>query len=322
MSAHTDLRVEKLLKEVFSARETLEPSFDLKQGYHYPEVEEVLECTSEESKRFLDSLVDEGVLSRDLYLVDIACPKCMGHNVATVYVCPSCGSMNLIKDNLVEHTRCGYIDLISRFNRTEGGFKCPNCGNIVPLSEIRVIGGWYRCVQCNKSISTPKVTHFCRYCKKSFTLDEAVQVKIYRYRVHERTLKRMTDRHRLIRSIYDYLTDIGLSVEIEGKIKGPSGVEHPFNLLIRDSKGDRWTVDVIVSESPVSHVELIPLYAKMFDVRGLINKPILVVVPSLESAQLRLLKVYNIEVIEGQSVDDALAKVKEVLSKLLGQEHS
>ena len=97
---------------------TLEPTYDSQIGYHYPEVEAIVGDPLL-AEPFLERLYESGVLERKLFDKIIICPKCDSANVSFRYCCPFCKSFEIEKSSLVEHVKCGYMDLEANF--------CRNC---------------------------------------------------------------------------------------------------------------------------------------------------------------------------------------------------
>jgi hypothetical protein len=80
-----DRRVQALLNKFMSGSiDTLTPIFDLKRGFVYPDVEEII-GESEDAEKFLAMLVEAGILKRELYDKTVYCPKCGSANVSVQY---------------------------------------------------------------------------------------------------------------------------------------------------------------------------------------------------------------------------------------------
>jgi hypothetical protein len=100
-----DRRVQALLNKFMSGSiDALIPIFDLKRGFVYPDVEEII-GESEDAEKFLAMLVEAGVLKRELYDKAVHCPKCGSMNVSVQYCCPFCLSYDIKRSSLIEHTR-------------------------------------------------------------------------------------------------------------------------------------------------------------------------------------------------------------------------
>ena len=116
---------------------TLQPTYDSQMGYRYPIVEEIVGDASQ-VEPFLEKLSDSGVLDRALYDKIILCPKCSSPNISFRYCCPFCKSFDIQKSSLVEHIKCGYMDLEANFRQGDR-YICPKCHE-----EMRKIDVDYR----------------------------------------------------------------------------------------------------------------------------------------------------------------------------------
>ena len=98
-----DRRVQALLSKFMSGGiDTLTPIFDLKRGFVYPDVEEII-GESEDAEKFLAMLVEAGILKRELYDKTVYCPRCGSANVSVQYCCPFCLSYDIKRSSLIEH---------------------------------------------------------------------------------------------------------------------------------------------------------------------------------------------------------------------------
>ena len=111
LALYRDRNVQVLISKFLNGEiETLEPVYDPKTGYLYPVVEDIVGDASQ-VEPFLSKLHAAGVLERKLYDKIIFCPNCGSADVSTRYCCPFCKSFNIQKSSLIEHVKCGYMDL-------------------------------------------------------------------------------------------------------------------------------------------------------------------------------------------------------------------
>jgi hypothetical protein len=59
-------------------------------------------------------------------MTNFYCPSCGSQNVSTRYCCPYCKSFNIQKGSLIEHVKCGYMDVEENFRKGEK-LVCPKC---------------------------------------------------------------------------------------------------------------------------------------------------------------------------------------------------
>jgi hypothetical protein len=103
----------------------LEPVYDPDTGYHYPLVETIVGDASK-VEPFLDRLYETGILDRKLHDKIVYCPKCASTNISIHYCCPYCKSFNIQKSSLIEHVKCGYMDVEENFLKGDK-YVCPKC---------------------------------------------------------------------------------------------------------------------------------------------------------------------------------------------------
>ena len=61
---------------ILEKKDRIEPIFDLKIGYRYPDVEEKIGMEAGKAISFLTQLFDMGILDRETYDVELRCPTC------------------------------------------------------------------------------------------------------------------------------------------------------------------------------------------------------------------------------------------------------
>ncbi|HIP85215.1 MAG TPA: hypothetical protein EYH17_01060, partial [Pyrodictium sp.] len=128
----------------------------------------------------------KGLLKRKLVerkVIDrvAVCPKCNNTLIRLRLRCPYCNSINLVNTRLVQHTLCGYTDLMIKFyNEDKEAWVCPNCGaTIDPKSELADIGLTYYCYDCERNFSRPLIRMYCTACKTEAPLHEVKYEAIY-----------------------------------------------------------------------------------------------------------------------------------------------
>ncbi len=303
---YRDPLVEKFLTNLSKEERTVEPKFDLTYGYRYPEVEKIIEKDPKETKNFLEKLAQAGILDKKLHGMSLGCPICKGLNVSTYYACPFCGSIKITKKALIEHTPCGYIGNISKF-KTNDELVCPKCGEKLTAENQRSAGVWFECSECGKHLETLNVIHFCRECKKEFTFEDALYKEVYSYSL-SKTAKEEVERGLLLfSSVRKLLKDLGYNIIVPGKIKGESGVEHEFD-IVAIANHKPIAIDIILSDKPITRMEIVRKYVKIFDAK---IKVYIIAIPKLDSEASDLASSYKINVIEAESPEEAVSKLKD-----------
>lgn len=312
-----DLRVQALLSKFMSEKlQVIRPVFDLKRGLTYPDVEEIAGGPPEDGE-FLAMLYDAGVLYRELYDKVLYCPSCGSANVSIHYSCPYCKSFDIKKSSLIEHVKCGYIDVEEKF-RVGNKLVCPKCNKELskPNVDHRKAGVWCTCNNCGKSFDTPVPNHFCRECNHVFDFEEAVFKEAYAYRLNEEVVEHAALDWTTLPLIRSLMEKKGFRTETPGFLEGKSGVKHRFD-IVAYSKGTRKNIIVInVSASkakePVPDQPIIEMFAKIFD--SPVDKAFLIAIPKISENGRKLANLYKINVVEAKNPEEAVTKLDKHLT--------
>jgi Thaumarchaeal output domain 1 len=287
---------------------TLEPVYKSKGGYSYPVIEEMLGDASQVGS-FLSKLSDSGVLDKTLFDKVIFCPKCSSANISFRYCCPFCKSFDIQKSSLVEHVKCGYMDLEANFRQGDK-YVCPKCHEEMQKIDVdyRKAGVWCSCKNCNKSFDIPVSEHFCRSCNASSTFEEASIKEVYAYTLSKNIKADSYLGLLLSTPIQELLVEEGFTVRSPASLKGKSGATHSFDIVAH--KGDAnnhqgiIVVDLATSTGAVvSEQNVIALFAKVFDVSP--EKAYLIAIPKLNENGKRMAELYNIRLIEAENAKEA-----------------
>jgi hypothetical protein len=282
----------------------LEPTFN-QQGYSYPLVEAVVGDSSLVVP-FLSKLYDSGILDKKLFDKIVLCPKCSSTNISFRYCCPFCKSYDIQKSSLVEHVRCGYMDLETNF--TQGNkYVCPKCHEEMRRLDVdyRKAGVWCSCRECGKSFDIPVPEHFCRNCHSTSTFEEASIRDVYSYTLETKIKRDYSANCVLISSIEDILIQNGYKVECPAFLRGKSGANHYFDIAAyKEDVSKMMVLDLAKSSADVvSEQIVIALFAKMFDVSP--DKAFLIALPRLSENGKRMAELYNIHLVEAKSQSEA-----------------
>jgi transcription elongation factor Elf1 len=274
----------------------LEPVYDPKLGYRYPMVETILGGASE-VEPFLNRLFEVGILKKRLYDKVIYCPNCGSANISIHYRCPYCKSFDIQRSALVEHVKCGYMDVEENFKK---GNKliCPKCHKELKKADVdyRKAGTWCTCKDCSKSFDIPLTAHFCRDCHTNFTFEEALIKDVYAYSLNEEVKEEAALSGVIISPIREFLIENGFEVESPAFVKGKSGANHMFDIAAH-SKDEAHKITVIdiaaSSENAVSEQPIIALFAKVFDVSP--ESAYLIAIPKVSENGKKMAQLYNIK---------------------------
>ncbi len=312
-SKNSDTR--ELLNKFLSGEiKTLEPVYDQQTGYHYPTVEAIVGDAAQ-AEAFLNKLSREGTLEKKLHDKTISCPNCGSANVSFRYCCPFCKSFDIQKSSLIEHVKCGYMDIEANF-RDDDKYVCPKCHTELKKIDVdyRKAGVWCACNDCKKNFDIPVPEHFCRNCGTVSTFEGAVIKDVYSYTVKDSMKETAAVNWFLVAPIRDFLMAEGLTVESPAFLKGKSGTNHSFDIVAYKGNVRHKAIVIDVAKSAegiVSEQPVIALFAKIFDVSP--DKAYLIAVPQLNENGRKMAQLYNIHAIEAKNQKEAVAALKEKL---------
>jgi len=312
---YKDRNTQVFLSKFLSGEMTeLEPVYDPKVGYRYTTVEAIL-GDAVNAEGFLNKLYEAGVLNRRLYDKILYCPKCGSASISTRYCCPYCRSFDIQKSSLIEHVKCGYMDVEKNFQKGNK-LVCPKCYEELKKLDIdyRQAGIWCTCRECDKSFDIPVTAHFCRDCHANSSFEDAVIKDVYTYTLREEVKDEVSLDWVVITPIRDFLRENGFEVESPAFLKGKSGANHIFDIAAFKGETSRkvTVIDLATStESAVPEQPIIALFAKVYDVSP--DYAYLIAIPTLGENGKKMAELYNIQIIEAKNQKDAIKALKEKL---------
>jgi hypothetical protein len=310
-SVYGDFNVHALVSKFINGQITiLEPAYSPTKGYHFPIVEEILEDKTK-VPQFLEKLLDMGILEKKIYDKKITCPSCGSEHVTFRYCCPFCKSFNIKKSSLIEHIKCGYMDIETKFQQKDK-LVCPKCNQELKKADVdyRKAGVWCACKDCNKSFDIPVTENFCRNCHEISTFEEAVIEDVYSYTLKANIKAESSLNWYLSSAISRLLSKQSFKVEASAVVKGKSGANHTFDLIAykENDPKKKIVVDIATAEVSVTEQPIIALFAKIFDVTP--EKAFLIAVPKINENAKKMAELYNIRAIEAKNPDEAVAVLK------------
>jgi transposase-like protein len=313
-SINGDYNIQALISKFVNGQITsLEPAYSPQTGYHYPIVEEILGDKTQ-VQQFLSKLTELGILEKKIFDKVISCPQCQSKNITFRYCCPFCKSFNIQKSSLIEHIKCGYMDLETKFQQN-GTLVCPKCRQELKKldGDYRKAGVWCACKDCNKSFDIPVAEHFCKNCHEVSTFEEAVIDDVYAYVLKANITAESSLSWYLSSAVSNLLAKQGLKVEASSVVKGKSGASHNFDIVAYNAdKSKKTVIDIATAETTVSEQPLIALFAKIFDVTP--EKAYLIAVPKLNDNAKKMAELYNIQAVEAKNPDEAVAALKQKMN--------
>jgi len=293
----------------------LEPVYDPKRGYRYDTVEAIVRDPLE-AEAFLTKLYEAGILTRKLHDKVIFCPRCTSAGISIRYCCPYCKSFNIKKSSLIEHIKCGYMDVEENFHKGDK-LLCLKCHDELKNCDIdyRRAGVWCTCNDCSKSFDIPVVKLFCRDCHEDFTFEDAIIKEVYTYALKEEVRREASEGWVMISPITEFLMQNGFEVKSPAFLKGKSGANHMFDIVASPKEnGKSFTViDLAMStENAVSEQPVIALFAKIYDVSP--DTAYLIAIPMLNDNARKMAELYNIRAIEATNQKEAINSLKEKMT--------
>jgi hypothetical protein len=290
----------------------LEPVYDPRLGYRYPAVEAIAGDASHAEKLLL-RLYEAGILERKLYDKMLYCPKCGSASISVHYCCPYCKSFNIQKSALIEHVKCGYMNVEENF-RKNGKLICPKCHDELKKADVdyRRAGIWCNCKDCGKSFDIPVTSCFCRDCHGNSTFDDIVMKDVYSYSMKEEAKEEASLGWVLIAPVREFLVECGFKVEGPAFLKGKSGANHMFDIVAYSGETAKkvTVIDLATSaENVVSEQPVIALFAKIFDVSP--DNAYLIAIPKMSDNGKKMAELYSIQIIEAKSQKEAIKALKE-----------
>ena len=290
----------------------LQPIFDTKLGYRYPSVEAIT-GNATDSEVLLRKLYEVGIFERKLFDKVILCQKCSSASVSVHYCCPYCKSFDIRKSALIEHVKCGYMDVEENFIKS-GKLTCPKCHEDLKKLDVdyRRAGIWCTCKDCGKSFDIPLTGLFCRDCHSNFTFEDSVIKDVYSYSLKEEARQETALGWVLVAPIKELLTQNGFEVQGPAFVKGKSGANHMFDVVARSKEPSKklTVVDLATSvENEVSEQPVIALFAKIFDVSP--ENAYLIAIPKMSDNSKKMAELYNIQVVEARNEKEAIRVLKE-----------
>ena len=315
LELYRNRNIQMLISKFLSGEiKKIEPVYDRKVGYRYPVVEAIIGEASQ-VEPFLNKLHKAGVLEKKLHDKLLLCPECSSADISTRYCCPFCKSLDIQKSSLVEHVKCGYMDLEANFQIGDK-YVCPKCHEELSKIDIdyRKAGIWCVCNNCGKSFDVAVPSHFCRSCMANSTFEEIVMKDVYSYTLKKDVSTESALNWFLVAAIREFLMQEGLNVESPSMLKGKSGANHTFDIVAykEDKSRNVIVVDLAMSAgSVVSEQPIIALFAKIFDVSP--EKAFLIAMPKLSENGKKMAELYKIRAIEAENQEQALKALKESL---------
>jgi len=215
---------------------TIKPVVDFNENcLFYPILAKVGE--SPDNVSYFDDLVNDGVLTKQVFEKLIICPIHPNAFSSSVRLyCPKCNSLNVDKLNLYEHKRCGYITESSAydFSNPENSI-CPSCKRkIIDFKkEIRVPAMWHQCQDCSEKFDNAIIKLYCRQFEHDFDTNSGLFVTAYSYRLKDYDAPITSDDDKMHEDLEKLLKEFNFSTEFNSSVKGKSGNSHKVPIYMQ-----------------------------------------------------------------------------------------
>jgi hypothetical protein len=264
-----------------------ELDFSSDMGFAYPFIEETLGVTGQEAVSVLESLASKGILNKDFFDRFLYCPQCRSVNLRPTTHCPRCGSGNIARGRVLEHSICGYVGLEDEFT-SQGRLVCPKCkAELRKLeSDYRSLGLMRKCYACGDIFPIPVIKWCCLKCSSITSEDRVAQVNLYSYRLDEARRSWLEFELKPKAQLIEFLKRRGYQVTENATRRGRSGAEHSFDILATRDNGiitHDIAIGIKVAGDKVSLRDVFEFDDKAYDT-GLHEKVLLVDPPLDEEA--------------------------------------
>jgi hypothetical protein len=306
------LKVLKIIRDKNISK--FKPLLILGKGETFPEIEKALNVSSEEAKKILEEMFKEGFFLKESLGNKLFCPNCNSFAFLIELRCPICGSKNIKKGVMIEHLKCGYIDFEEKFI-DKRGLYCPKCRKELKAIGIdyRKLETYYKCIQCDTPIS-PIDYYNCLNCFNSYKKEDLLIKETYNYIINPEKKILIESLTIDLKPVVEYFNKNGLVAFQNINIKGKSGIEHNFSLVVytrydKEASPDI-VLDVIIKEKMVDEKDALAFYAKAYDVNA--REKYCIAIPKFSENAKKFLENLNVHAYENEdtkTLNDLILKI-------------
>jgi hypothetical protein len=313
-SQHLLLEIEKLPDK------TIKPVVDFNENFlFYPILSKIGEAPDNTS--FLDDLVTEGVLDKEVYEKLIICPSHPNAYSSSVRLyCPKCNSLNVDKLNLYEHKRCGFITESTEFDFSKPeNTTCPSCKKkIVDFKkEIRIPAMWHQCLDCKEKFDNAIIKLYCRQHEHDFETNAGQFVTSYAYRLKDYEAPITSDDEQMKEDLVQLLSEFNFSTEFKASVKGKSGNPHKIPIYAKNkANGDVIVIFIHRSSENLSQTDINGILVPILDVGP--KHTLLLTTSTVDESVKTIAKQYGIDVIS----DPDLSKILHFVDVFVSDDYS
>lgn len=291
--------------------ERIAPQIDFTSelGISYPTIEDYLKIKSPEALTILDYLNNLSILKKEFFDKLLRCPQCHSFHLRPSTHCTKCGSTNISRGRVFEHSVCGYLGLEEDFI-TKGKYVCPKCQlELRSLSSDYVSLGLRRqCRDCNEVITAPEIRWRCLKCSVISTDEKVDEVYIYSYTLDETKRSWLEFELKPKQQLIDFLKQQGYEVKENASVKGRSGADHRIDILATRDDGVisyDIAIGIEVTGEKIGLDKIFDFDDKVYDIG--IHDKMLVVIPNLAGEAQKFAGIQRIKVLEVRDLESVLA---------------
>jgi hypothetical protein len=311
--AWTYENVAKLLKAMLQGDITeIRPQLDSQSGmgFSYPSLRQLLEATDKEPAVILESLANEGILVRKFFDKFLSCPQCQSMNLRPIYHCSRCGSGDIARGRVLEHSLCKYIGTEDEF-LYHGKLICPSCKQELHTLDIdyRSKGVLYQCRDCHDTFNYPSMKWGCLKCASVIFADKVSEVNAYSYCLNEEKRNWLGFELKPKSQLIQFLHERGYAVEENAKVQGRSEAKHTFDILATRDIGvltHHIAIGIGIAATEVELPKMFEFDDKAYDCG--INYKVLIAIPGITAEAERFAERQRIKVLDLNELRALLAR--------------
>ena len=282
--------------------------FTTELGFTYPYAERILKAKGEAVLSVLEFLADKDILRRGFFDRFFRCPSCQSVNLRPSMHCSKCGSANIIRGRVLEHSICKHVGVEDDF-LSGGRYICPKC-----KVEMRTVGVDYqslgllrKCRDCEEMFNVPVIKWRCLKCSSLSTEDKVKEVNIHSYSLDEGKKSRLEFEIKPKSQLIEFLKRRGYEIVENATMKGRSGAEHKLDMLATRDDGivtHNIAIGVEVAGERIGLERIFSFDDKTYDIG--IHDKILIVIPNLEREAETFARQQRIKVLEVKDLETVL----------------
>jgi predicted RNA-binding Zn-ribbon protein involved in translation (DUF1610 family) len=288
------------------------------EGYEYEQLRN-LEWDTKKEVLVLTSLARRKLVCPYPAEKILHCKNCGATGLEYRAVCPECGSLALSKNKVLEHFSCGMIEKEVAFRTPEGDLVCPKCNKKLELigNDYRSLGLMYVCQNCGALSKELNSRLKCKACSFTASPEEEKEETVYGFSVDQNALSRIRQLVKPIEIVVDHYKSMGYTVNAPSFVRGHSGIEHTFDLMIQKpvvgpAQIERETlIEILASNKPIELDDVTRDYGKISDVQ---YSTVVLVVPSLTERARDYASAYRMTVYEGKDIRESLLNADKILA--------